>query len=184
MSKQHENTSKFLSLVLRHQPETIGLVLNDEGWADLDQLISLANAQGTSLTRELVFDVVASSDKQRFALDTSDTGGTRIRANQGHSVAVDLKLAPQVPPELLFHGTATRFAPSIGQEGLRPGARQHVHLSATADTATSVGARHGKPLVLVVRAGEMERDGSVFYLSANGIWLTAAVPIRYIDFSA
>jgi len=174
-----ESTSKFLSLVLRHEPQRIGLTLDSEGWADLERLIELANAAGVALTRERVLDIVAASDKQRFALSDD---GNRIRANQGHSVAVDLKLDAQMPPDVLFHGTATRFAASIRERGLLPGARQHVHLSTTAATATEVGARHGKPLVLTVRAADMQRDGYPFHRAANGVWLTAAVPAAYLVF--
>ena len=179
MSKKTEQTSKFLSLILRHHPEGIGLTLDSEGWADIDQLIRLANAKGKGLSRTAVLDVVANNDKQRFALDA---GGTRIRASQGHSVPVDLKLAPQAPPGVLYHGTASRFLDAIRQEGLRPGSRQQVHLSATLDTATAVGTRHGKPVVLVVRAGDMHHNGFAFYRSANGVWLTDAVPVLYLDF--
>ena len=179
MSKAFESKSKFLSLILRHKPEAIGLILDPEGWADLDELIRLANARGTALTRELVREIVASNDKQRFALSPD---GLRIRANQGHSVHVDLKLEPQQPPAILFHGTATRFVASILEAGLRPGSRQHVHLSAGEDTAISVGGRHGKPVVLTVRAAEMVRDGHRFYRSANGVWLTDLVPPGYLDY--
>lgn len=179
MTSKIQSASKFLSLILRHQPEVIGIALDAEGWADIDQLISLSNAKGTALSRELVQEIVATSDKQRFAIDAT---GTRIRANQGHSIEVDLKLAAQVPPPMLFHGTATRFADAIRAEGLRPGSRQHVHLSADVVTATTVGTRHGKPLVLSVRADAMARDGMAFYLSANGVWLTDSVPASYIDF--
>lgn len=174
---QTERASKFLSLILRHKPEEIGLVLDAHGWADVDTLIALANTKGTPLTRELVQLVVDTSDKKRFAFDE---GGTRIRANQGHSTPVDLQLAPQTPPAQLYHGTATRFVDAIRAQGLQAQSRQHVHLSATIDVATNVGARHGKPHVLVVNAGDMQRDGFVFYVSANGVWLTDAVPAKYI----
>jgi putative RNA 2'-phosphotransferase len=179
MSKAFESKSKFLSLILRHKPEEIGLILDPEGWADLDELIRLANAKGNALTRELVREIVASNDKQRFALSPD---GLRIRANQGHSVHVDLKLEPQPPPDILFHGTATRFVASILEAGLRPGSRQHVHLSAGEDTAINVGSRHGKPVVLKVRAADMVRDGHRFYRSANGVWLTDLVPPGYLDY--
>jgi len=174
-----EKTSKFLSLVLRHQPEHIGLTLDGQGWADIAHLIAQANAAGVVLTEELLAELVATSDKQRFAIDPS---GTRIRANQGHSINVDLKLGPQVPPAQLFHGTATRFAAAIRSEGLVAGARQHVHLSADRDTARKVGARHGTPLILTVDTAAMQRDGKVFYLSANQVWLTDAVDAVYIGF--
>lgn len=179
MSKHLEQTSKLLGLVLRHSPEAIGIQLDGEGWADMDQLIASANAKGYRLSRELLTEVVTSSDKQRFALDSS---GTRIRANQGHSIPVDLKLKQQVPPAYLFHGTATRFAASIRENGLLRGSRQYVHLSSSREVAIIVGTRHGKPLVLNVRADEMHRDGMTLYLSDNGVWLTEAVPVQYIDF--
>jgi len=181
MSKKLEHTSKFLSLVLRHKPDAIGLALDAEGWADIGQLISLAGATGTALTRELILEAVATSDKQRFAIDPA---GERIRANQGHSVSIDLNLAPQAPPRLLFHGTATRFRDAIEAGGLVAGSRQHVHLSVAEETASTVGSRHGKPLILVVRAGEMHADGHAFFVSDNGVWLTHAVPARYLDFPA
>lgn len=179
MSRKLETTSKFLSLILRHQPESIGLTLDAEGWADFGELIRLASARGTPLTRELVAEVVASSDKQRFALSDD---GARIRASQGHSVKIDLGLEPQVPPPQLFHGTASRFVDSIRDGGLTPAARQHVHLSSTLATAVAVGTRHGKPVVLTVQSGDMHREGMAFYLSENGVWLTDAVPVRYISF--
>ena len=181
MSKQLESKSKFLSLVLRHKPEEIGLALDDQGWANLDDLISLANAKGAGLSREIVLEVVATSDKKRFAL-TSDN--QKIRANQGHSVAVDLSLASTAPPLALYHGTATRFVTSIRQQGLLPGSRQHVHLSAASTTAFEVGSRHGVPVVLTVRAAEMSCDSHEFYISENGVWLTHDVPVRYLDFPA
>lgn len=181
MPKPSESNSRFLSLVLRHAPERIGLALDREGWADLDELVARAGANGVSLTRDLVVGIVAGSDKRRFALSED---GRRIRANQGHSVAVDLGLVAQAPPELLYHGTATRFLRPIGEQGLLPGSRQSVHLSATTATALAVGARHGTPVVLTVRASAMHRDGHAFSLSANGVWLTAAVPAAYIEFPA
>jgi putative RNA 2'-phosphotransferase len=179
MSKHFERTSKFLSLVLRHSPETIGLRLDNEGWAEVEELISSANAKGHDLSRELLIEVVSSNDKQRFAFNDS---GTKIRANQGHSISVDLKLSSQVPPPQLFHGTATRFEASIRKEGLRPRSRQYVHLSSSVEVATTVGTRHGKPLVLRIHAEQMHRDGIVFYLSENGVWLTESVPVEYIKF--
>jgi len=179
MSKNTEKTSKFLSLVLRHSPETIGLQLDQEGWADIEQLLTAANAGGHRLTRQLLSEIVSTSDKQRFTISSD---GLKIRANQGHSIQVDLKLAPQTPPPRLFHGTATRFEASIRQDGLLRGTRQHVHLSSSQEVATTVGARHGKPLILTVLAEKMHEDGSVFYLSDNGVWLTESVPVRYIAF--
>jgi putative RNA 2'-phosphotransferase len=171
--------SKFLSLVLRHQPESIGLSLDANGWADLQELVSLANAIGYCIAVEDVLLIVSSSDKQRFSLDPS---GRKIRANQGHSIEVDLELMPLQPPSTLYHGTATRFMASIRQSGLLKGARHHVHLSQDVDTARAVGVRHGRPVVLVVLAEDMWRSGHVFYQSKNGVWLTEHVPVSYIAF--
>ncbi|MFC0682701.1 RNA 2'-phosphotransferase [Lysobacter korlensis] len=179
MDRRLESKSKFLSLVLRHEPGRIGLELDSAGWADLDDLVRLANAHGRGLTRALVEEIVATNDKRRFAIDPS---GTRIRANQGHSVAVDLGLVPAEPPEVLFHGTATRFLPLIRATGLSPRSRQHVHLSANRATALAVGRRHGTPAVLVVHAADMHRDGHAFFCSANGVWLTGVVLPLYLDF--
>lgn len=179
MSNSLESKSKFLSLVLRHKPDVIGLSLDPEGWADLEQLILRAGHKGIALTREVIDEIVSTSDKKRFVIDST---GKRIRANQGHSVNVDLGLMPREPPAVLFHGTATRFASSIRERGLTPGSRHHVHLSSAETTARDVGARHGSPIVLIVRAADMHRDGRAFFLSANGVWLTDAVPPRYLQF--
>jgi putative RNA 2'-phosphotransferase len=174
------SASKFLSLILRHQPEVIGLTLDDAGWADIDTLIRLSQPH-KPLTRALIEQVVAENCKQRFAISED---GRRIRANQGHSIEVDLGFLPVTPPTLLYHGTATRFVDAIRREGLAKRSRQHVHLSADADTATVVGARHGKPVVLIVRAGEMAAVGHAFFHSENGVWLTDAVPVGFIDFGS
>lgn len=179
MTSRLTSLSKFLSLVLRHKPEEIGLELDSEGWARIEQLIDLANISGTPLTLDTVLEIVATSDKKRFALSPD---GKFIRASQGHSVAINLNLTTQEPPPTLFHGTATRFADSIQANGLLPGSRQHVHLSLTETTAIDVGSRHGKPLVIVVSASEMHRDGYEFYLSDNGVWLTSHVPPCYLMF--
>ncbi|MDX1946043.1 MAG: RNA 2'-phosphotransferase [Pirellulaceae bacterium] len=171
-------TSKFLSLVLRHKPEEIGLTLDEQGWADVDELIRLVNQSGRSLSRALVEQMVADNDKKRFAFSDD---GRRIRANQGHSVEVDLALPPAVPPERLFHGTATRFLDSILATGLHAGNRQQVHLSRDQETAVKVGSRHGRPVVLVVRARDMHRAGHAFYLSKNSVWLTDRVPPEFLE---
>jgi len=171
--------SKFLSLVLRHAPERIGLTLDCAGWADMAELVERARAAGMPLTREAVLEIVATSDKQRFAVDAS---GLRIRANQGHSIDIDLGLSPLEPPEVLFHGTARRNLPLIRAGGLRPGRRRHVHLSADRDTAMKVGLRHGKAVVLEVRSGRLWASGERFYRAANGVWLTPAVPPEFIAF--
>ncbi|WP_148715535.1 RNA 2'-phosphotransferase [Chitinolyticbacter meiyuanensis] len=180
MANEHstlEKTSKFLSYILRHKPDSIGLHLDEQGWAAVDDLIARAREHDTALTLELIRQVVVTSDKQRFALDESNR---RIRANQGHSVQIDLALAPTSPPEVLYHGTATRFVDAIRTEGLTPRSRQHVHLSTTVETAMSVGARHGKPVILSIQAGEMARQGFLFYCAENGVWLTEQVPAHFI----
>ena len=174
-----KSDSKFLSLVLRHQPEAIGLTLDAEGWADVDVLIAAAGKHRRALSRERIARIVATSDKQRFKLSDD---GQRIRANQGHSIEVDLKLTPRVPPAVLFHGTASRHLDSIRQTGLEKRSRQHVHLSPDEQTAIKVGQRHGKPVVLAVQAGEMHAAGHVFYLSDNGVWLVDAVPSAFLEF--
>jgi putative RNA 2'-phosphotransferase len=179
MSADTVNVSKFLSLVLRHKPETIGLTLDAHGWADVDDLIRRVTESGRTLTRPLLERVVAENDKKRFAFSAD---GTRIRASQGHSVEVELALPPADPPGVLYHGTAARFLDSIRAGGLHSGSRQHVHLSADEATATTVGRRHGKAVVLVVRAAEMVAAGHVFYFSANGVWLTDRVPTEFLVF--
>ncbi len=179
MADELVRTSKFLSLVLRHKPDEIGLTLDANGWADVDELIRLADLRGVRLTRPLLERVVADNDKKRFAFSDD---GRLVRASQGHSVAVDLALPPTPPPDVLYHGTAARSVDSIRADGLHSANRQHVHLSADVPTATKVGQRHGKPVVLPVRAGEMAAAGHAFYLSANGVWLTDRVPAEFIDF--
>ncbi len=179
MDRKLVRISKFLSLVLRHKPETIGLSLDQGGWARVDELIVASNRSGVSLDEGLLREVVEQNDKQRFAFSDD---GLRIRASQGHSIPVELGLEPLVPPEFLYHGTATRFLESIKKRGLVPGNRLHVHLSPDEPTAVRVGQRHGKPVVLTVRAGHMHANGFTFYLSANGVWLTERVPAEYIEF--
>ncbi len=176
--KTMETSSKFLSLVLRHKPEEIGLSLDHEGWAEVDDLIRLANASGRSFDRTMIEAIVASSDKKRFALSSD---GQRIRANQGHSIEVALGLPASVPPDILYHGTATRFLESIFADGLHAGARQHVHLSANPEVARQVGSRHGKPVVLLVDTKKMAAEGRVFYIADNGVWLTESVPASYLS---
>ncbi|GAB4092007.1 RNA 2'-phosphotransferase [Flaviaesturariibacter terrae] len=170
--------SKFLSLVLRHKPGTIGLTLDENGWADVEQLLERCAAHDMPLTREKLETIVAQNDKQRFAFSGD---GSRIRASQGHSVAVDLGLSPTEPPAILYHGTAERNLAPIQEQGLIPGERQQVHLSADRATARAVGARYGKPVVLVVDAAAMQRDGYLFYCSANAVWLTGNVPPSYLS---
>ena len=172
--------SKFLSLVLRHQPEVIGLELDKSGWVDVEQLLERCRAHGQPLTRELLERIVATSPKRRFALSED---GRQVRASQGHSVDVELGYAPARPPELLFHGTVAASLPAIRAGGLVKMSRHHVHLSPDEATARTVGMRRGRPIVLRVAAGRMHTDGHVFYLSANGVWLAEQVPPGYIDFA-
>lgn len=169
--------SKFLSLVLRHQPETIGLTLDANGWANVDDLIARAAAHGKRFTADDLFRVTANNDKKRFTLSQDSR---RIRAAQGHSVQVELDLAPLAPPEILFHGTATRFVDAIKAEGLKAQSRQHVHLSLDEETAVKVGQRHGKPYIFRVEAGRMHTEGFVFFRAENGVWLTGAVPPGFL----
>ncbi|HCS52969.1 RNA 2'-phosphotransferase [Rubinisphaera sp.] len=173
------HTSKFLSLVLRHKPETIGIVLDDSGWVKISELIEASRSSGQTLDHDLLLRVVHENDKQRFAISAD---GESIRANQGHSVKVDLGLTPQVPPEALYHGTVAKFLTSIQENGLIPGERQYVHLSADTQTAQIVGKRRGKPVILVIDAQKMMSDGMSFFLSNNGVWLTSHVPAKYIEF--
>lgn len=170
--------SKLLSLVLRHRPEAIGLSLDEGGWAKVDELLLRLQAAGKPIDCAVLEEIVAKSDKKRFAFSSDRT---RIRASQGHSIGVDLGLQPAAPPPQLFHGTASRFLDSILASGLEPRERHHVHLSADIDTATSVGRRHAQPVVLAVDAGGMHAAGLRFYRSENGVWLTDAVPPRYLS---
>lgn len=176
MDKRLVRLSKFLSRVLRQHPEAIGLTLDAQGWADVEQLLAQARAHGVALTGETLQEIVAQNDKQRFAFNAD---GTRIRASQGHTIPVDLGLAATEPPELLYHGTAARFIPSIRARGLLPGRRNHVHLSADEASAMRVGGRHGSPVVLTVQAGLMHAASYQFYLSANGVWLVEQAPAQY-----
>jgi len=170
--------SKFLSLVLRHRPETIGVVLDNGGWVDIEDLRAAIAKHGHPISREELETVVAESDKQRFVIDrTTD----RIRANQGHSVDVDLGLPESVPPDVLYHGTPIRDLESILTEGLLKKGRHAVHLSPDVATAHSVGSRRGAHVVLTVNAGAMQADGHRFSVSANGVWLTDSVPPQYLD---
>ena len=170
--------SKWLSKHLRHSPEKIGLTLEAGGWVRVADLLEAARSNRITLSRAQLEEVVAGNDKQRFAFDSS---GKKIRANQGHSVEVDLQLQPQTPPDVLFHGTATANRESILAEGLHPGRRHHVHLSRDLQTAIAVGARHGKPLVFRVDALKMNADGFQFFRSDNGVWLTEEVPPQFLS---
>ena len=177
--KETIQTSKFLSLILRHEPERVGLKLGEGGWVGVEELLRAVNQNGKALTLERLKEIVTTCDKQRFAFSED---GERIRASQGHSVEVNLQYTPQVPPEILYHGTATRHLEGIRQHGLQKMDRHDVHLSAKAEAAHQVGGRHGKPVILTIRAGEMHRAGFEFRCSTNGVWLVDHLPPQYIEF--
>jgi len=178
MKKNYNEISKFLSFILRHQPETIGLKLDKEGWADIQELIDCANGNGAKLDFKTIKHIVETSDKKRFSFSENEQ---KIRASQGHSTKdVDVSFVEKIPPLYLYHGTASRFMDSISEKGLIPVSRQYVHLSQDEKTAYEVGQRHGKPIVLEVKAQDMVEEGFKFYLSDNGVWLTKNVPVRFI----
>ncbi|MGW0546915.1 RNA 2'-phosphotransferase [Streptomyces altiplanensis] len=169
--------SKYLSAHLRHRPDRIGIVLDEHGWVEIEALLRAAAGHGFPFTRAELDHVVAVNDKQRFAVD-----GPLIRAVQGHTVEIDLGLPEAEPPAYLYHGTVARSLDAIRAEGLRAMARHDVHLSPDRETATRVGARRGRPVVISVDAGAMHRAGHVFRVSDNGVWLTASVPPRFLRF--
>jgi putative RNA 2'-phosphotransferase len=171
------STSKLLSLILRHEPQLVGLTLGDGGWVRVDELLARCAQANKPISLELLKEVVETSDKKRFALSED---GSFIRANQGHSVEVDLGLSPTTPPDKLYHGTASRFMGAIWSQGLQRQARHHVHLTAKLDVAISVGQRHGQPVILEVDSLRMHVDGQKFYQSANGVWLVDAVGVQYM----
>ncbi len=168
---------RFLSLVLRHKPEEIGVHLDNQGWTPVDELIVALNSKFSVVDRQMIDRIVAENNKQRFALSDD---GKKIRANQGHSVQVDLERIPKKPPTVLYHGTATRFLDSILAEGIMSKSRMHVHLSADKETASNVGRRHGILAMLEISAKQMAEDGFDFFLSENGVWLTEHVPRIYL----
>ena len=169
--------SKYLARHLRHQPEALGLTLDPGGWVAVDALLAAMRRHGIELSRAQLDEIVARNNKQRFSFDET---GTRIRTNQGHSIPVDLQLAPATPPDALYHGTSKATIGPILREGLQKMRRQHVHLSRDKATAIKVGSRHGAPIVLLVDAAAMARDGYQFFLSDNGVWLTDHVPPQYL----
>lgn len=177
--KELIRTSKFLSLILRHEPEKVGITLDPAGWVDVNDLLQAVARHGRPLSHDQLQLVVANNNKKRFAFSDD---GAQIRANQGHSVEVDLQYAPLTPPETLYHGTATRFLDSIRQHGLQKMDRHDVHLSAETKVTLQVGGRHGKPVLLLIRAGDMHRAGRIFRCSSNGVWLVAEVPPQFIQF--
>lgn len=173
----HKETSKLISLVLRHNPETIGITLDEHGWANVDELI-VGIAKFQPIDMVMLEQIVAEDEKQRFSFNDDKT---LIRANQGHSIPVDVELAEKKPPELLFHGTGEKYVSSIDAKGLIPKSRLYVHLSTDKDTANKVGRRHGNPVIYTVKSREMYEDGYKFFLSVNGIWLTKEVPVLYLE---
>jgi putative RNA 2'-phosphotransferase len=178
--KRKTQISKFLSLVLRHKPEVVGLKLEEGGWIPVESLIEACKNHGKRFTLAELHETVETNDKKRF---TFDERGQKIRATQGHSVAVEIGFEERVPPAVLYHGTAERNLESILENGLKKMARHHVHLSADTETARAVGARYGKPVILLVDAGRMFDKGFKFYVSANGVWLVDAVPPEFLKVS-
>nr|WP_314560539.1 RNA 2'-phosphotransferase [uncultured Pseudomonas sp.] len=174
-----DDTSKFLSYVLRHEPQAIGLSLDLEGWASVAALIDAASREGRSLSRELLEQVVHTNEKKRFSFSVD---GQHIRAVQGHSnQSVQLQLDEKQPPAVLYHGTATRFIDSINQKGLIPGSRHHVHLTERLETAREVGQRYGKVVILKVNTSKMLAEGFKFFQAENGVWLTEKVPVQFLE---
>lgn len=180
MKPNNKKISKFLSLILRHKPEVIGLELNENGWAKTQELLDKMAKNGRAISFEVLQEVVENNNKKRFAFNEDQS---QIRASQGHSLDVNLGYMPVKPPATLFHGTAIRFLDAIQENGLIKGNRHHVHLSKDLNTATDVGSRHGKVVVLTVKALEMYEAGFEFFVSQNGVWLTNHVPVAYLEFS-
>ena len=170
-------TSRYMSLILRHKPEVIGIHLDEHGWANVDELIE-GIAKTHEFNMEMLEEIVRTDEKQRYSFNEDKT---LIRANQGHSIPVDVELDEVEPPERLWHGSAKKYEEAIDREGLIPKSRLYVHLSKDEETAVNVGKRHGKPVIYIVKSGEMARDGYNFYLSKNGVWLTKEVPARYLE---
>ena len=173
-----DKLSVFISLVLRHKPDAANATLDEHGWADVEKLLAGINEAGRKIDMNILEEIVASDSKQRYSFNQDKT---LIRANQGHSIPVDVELKEQEPPEFLYHGTATRFIDSIMNEGLKSMSRLYVHLSKDIETALNVGKRHGNPIVLKIYSGNMYKDGYKFYLSENGVWLTKKVDVGYFE---
>ena len=170
-------TSRFISMILRHKPEVIGITLDEHGWAKVDELIEGVN-KVHPLDMETLEEIVRTNEKQRFSFNEDKT---KIRANQGHTIPVDVELEEKIPPEILYHGTGDKYVESIDVTGLEPRQRLYVHLSTDRERAAKVGQRHGSPVVYRVKSGQMAKDGYKFYLSVNGVWLTKAVPVKYLE---
>ena len=175
-NKSDIRLGRFLSLVLRHDPQAAGITLDEHGWADVKALLAGVNRTGRQIDMDILERIVRENNKQRYAFNENHT---KIRANQGHSVQVDVELRQETPPQYLYHGTATRFLNAIHKEGIRKMNRQYVHLSGDYETALAVGKRHGNPFVITIDAQAMTRDGAVFYHSKNGVWLCEQVDTRY-----
>jgi len=175
--KSLTETSRYLSLILRHRPEEIYITLDEHGWADVEALIKGIN-RTHSLNMEMLEEIVRTDEKQRYSFNEDKT---KIRANQGHSIPVDLELEKVVPPDLLWHGTGKKYTDSIERKGLLPKSRLYVHLSDKIQTAFTVGQRHGEPVIYQVNSKKMEEDGYLFFRSVNGVWLTKQVPVKYIE---
>ena len=173
-----KSTSRFISLILRHKPQVIGITLDEHGWADVKELVDGVNrSEGHYLDQEILEEIVRTDEKQRYSFNEDHT---LIRANQGHSIPVDVELEKRIPPDILWHGTGEKYVTSIKEHGLLPKTRLYVHLSSDIETAKKVGSRHGKPVVFRVDCRQMEQDGYEFYLSANRVWLTKEVPAAYL----
>ncbi len=177
MSKS-DKLSVFISLVLRHKPDAAHITLDEHGWANVEELLDGINNTGRKIDMEILEEIVATDNKQRYSFNQDKT---MIRANQGHSIPVDVELKEQEPPEFLYHGTATGFLDSIINEGLKPMSRLYVHLSKDTETALKVGKRHGDPIILKIYSRDMYKDGCKFYLSENGVWLTKKVDVKYFE---
>lgn len=176
-TNQHTKLSRFLSLVLRHKPQTINLNLDSNGWADVKDLLAKMNQTGRRINLETLKIIVETNNKQRFAFNEH---GDKIRANQGHSIEIELDYEATIPPEILYHGTASKYTNSIFKSGIEKRQRHHVHLSSNIDTALNVGQRHGFPVILEVLAKEMQENGHEFFVSKNEVWLTDHVPVKYL----
>lgn len=173
----YTEVSRYISLILRHKPEVVGLKLDEHGWVNVDQLIEGVSRK-YMINRSILEEIVETDNKQRYSFNTDKT---KIRANQGHSVNVDVELEEHQPPEILWHGTDKKFVDAINEQGLIPKSRLYVHLSKDPETARQVGARHGESVLYIVSAGQMFRDGYKLYLSKNGVWLTKEVPVKYLE---
>ena len=173
----HQNISKYISLILRHKPEAIGITLDEHGWANVEDLVA-GIAKDNDFNIEMLEEIVATDKKQRYSFNEDRT---LIRANQGHSITVDVELECVAPPEYLWHGTGEKYVASIDEDGLIPKSRLYVHLSGDEETAMKVGKRHGKPVLYRVLSGKMQQDGYDFFRSANGVWLTKQVPVCYLE---